>query len=61
MVLSVAVVVLLVSESLRPFEDNIEMWLYRWGHGVVLNSMHVALLRRIDVSGDDTLTQSAFA
>ena len=60
-VLLVAVVFSLVSESMQPFQDNIEMWLYRWGNGVVLISMYVALLRKVDVSGDDSPTQSAFS
>lgn len=60
-VLLLAVVFSFVSESMQPFQENVEMWLYRWGNGVLLTSMYVALLRKVDVSGDDTATQSVFA
>ncbi|CAM9095604.1 unnamed protein product, partial [Laminaria digitata] len=60
-VLLLAVVFSFISESMQPFEEKVEMWLYRWGNGVVLASMYVALLRKADVSGDDSRTQSAFA
>ena len=60
-VLLVAVVFSFVSESMQPFQDNIEMWLYRWGNGVVLTIMYVALLRKVDVSGDESPTQSVFS
>ena len=51
-VLLLAVVLAFVSESLQPFQEDMEMWLYRWGNGVLLLSMYVALLRKVNVSGD---------
>ena len=59
-VLLLAVIFSFVSESMQPFAENVEMWLYRWGNGVLLTSMYVALLRKVDVSGDDAPTQSVF-
>lgn len=60
-VLLLAVVFSLISESMQPFKEKLDMRLYRWGNGVVTLSMYVALLRKVDVSGDDTPAQSAFA
>ena len=61
-VLLLAVVFLFISESLSPFSKSTDMGLYRWGNGIVLGSMYVALLLKFDVSAeeeDDAL--SAFA
>lgn len=60
-VILLAVVFLFVSESLSPFHSSIDMGLYRWGNGVVLGSMYVALLLKVDVSCEGTDTLSAFA
>lgn len=60
-VLLLAVVFLFISESLSPFKEKIDMGLYRWGNGIVLGSMYVALLVKVDVSKEDTGTLSAFA
>lgn len=60
-VLLLAVVFSFVAESLRPFQQSIEMGLYRWGNGIVLVSMYVALLRKVDISGEDSPAQSVFA
>lgn len=60
-VLLLAVVFLFISESLSPFKEKIDMGLYRWGNGVVLGSMYVALLVKVDVSQEDTESLSAFA
>lgn len=59
-VLLLAVVFLFVSESLSPFEKRIDMGLYRWGNGVILMSMYVALLLKVDVSEEGDGTLSAF-
>lgn len=60
-VLLLAVMFSFAAESLRPFQESIEMGLYRWGNGVVLASMYVALLQKVDVSGEDTPAPSVFA
>lgn len=60
-VLLLAVVFLFVSESLSPFGKSIDMGLYRWGNGIVLGSMYVALLLKYDVSQEEDGALSAFA
>jgi len=49
MALLFAVVYVLISEVLSPFQKAIDMGLYRWGNGVVVASMYVAFLSKIDV------------
>lgn len=62
LVLLLAVVFLFISESLAPFSTSIDMGLYRWGNGVIIGSMYVALLLKIDASQEeDDMTLSAFA
>ncbi|CAM9260540.1 unnamed protein product, partial [Laminaria digitata] len=55
-VLGLAGVFLFVSESLSPFESSMDMSLYRWGNGVVLASMFLALLVKADASSDKSLS-----
>ncbi|CAN0027903.1 unnamed protein product, partial [Laminaria digitata] len=52
-VLSLALVFSFVSESMSPFERNADMSLYRWGNGVILASMYVALLMKADDSNEE--------
>lgn len=59
-VLSVAAVFLFVSESLSPFQRSVDMSLYRWGNGVVLASMYVALLKKAKAYDTDFKVLSAF-
>ncbi|CAM9636930.1 unnamed protein product, partial [Laminaria digitata] len=49
-----AVVFEFISEALSPFEKNTNMALYRWGNGVVVASMYVAFLMKVDVGEDTT-------
>lgn len=51
-VLSLALVFMFVSESMSPFDRNDDMTLYRWGNGVVLASMYVALLMKANTSNE---------
>ncbi|CAM9209542.1 unnamed protein product, partial [Laminaria digitata] len=59
-VLLLAVVFLLISESTSPFVDPVDTGLYRWRNGIVLASMYAALLLKVDVSNEDTRSLSAF-
>lgn len=43
-VLSVAVVFVIISETMSLFETIVDMRLYRWGNGLVLSSMFIFLL-----------------
>ncbi|CAM9109700.1 unnamed protein product, partial [Laminaria digitata] len=53
-VLLVAVIFMFISESLSPFENNHDMWLYRWGNAIVLMSMYVALLLKVELAGEES-------
>ena len=53
-VLSLTLVFLFVSESLSPFERGTDMGLYRWGNGVILASIYVALLMKADPSNEES-------
>lgn len=35
------------------------MWLYRWGNGIILASMYVALLLKVDLAEEDSRSSSA--
>ena len=59
-VLSLAAAFVFISESMSPFERNIDMSLYRWGNGVVLASMYVALLLKANESGEKSGLTSVF-
>ena len=59
-VLLVAAVLLFVAESMSPFSSTIDMSLYRWGNGIILASMYVALLLKIDASDEESSELSAF-
>ncbi|CAM9133068.1 unnamed protein product, partial [Laminaria digitata] len=59
-VLLLAVAFSFISESSAPFKDPIDTGLYRWGNGVVLASMYVALLLKFDVHDEDDQALPAF-
>lgn len=59
-VLLLAVVFLFLSESLSPFEKKIDMGLYRWGNGIIVASMYLALLLKVEVSQEGNGTLTAF-
>lgn len=56
-VLMLAAVFMVISEIMAPFAKSLEMWLYRAGHYVVFASMYLALLLRVDVSGEREQSQ----
>ncbi|CAM9541659.1 unnamed protein product, partial [Laminaria digitata] len=58
-VLFLAVAFMLVSEALCPFRSITDMWLYRWGNGIILASMYVALLLKVDLAEEDSRSSSA--
>ena len=58
-VLFLAVVFMFVSESISPFESKCDMWLYRWGNGIILASMYVALLLKVDLAVEGSRNSSA--
>ncbi|CAM9138564.1 unnamed protein product, partial [Laminaria digitata] len=53
-----AVVFTFISESLSPFEAKADMWLYRWGNAIILASMYVALLLKIELADERSRASS---
>ncbi|CAM9411640.1 unnamed protein product [Sphacelaria rigidula] len=59
--LLLAFVFTIVSETLAPFKERIDMWLYRSGTCVIFASMYLALLLKVDVSDENSDSQEAFS
>ncbi|CAM9133628.1 unnamed protein product, partial [Laminaria digitata] len=53
-VLLVAVIFMFISESLSPFENKYDMWLYRWGNAVILVSMYIALILKVELAAEQS-------
>ncbi|CAM9696832.1 unnamed protein product, partial [Laminaria digitata] len=51
-VLLLAVVWVFISEAISPFQKKRDMNLYRWGNGIIVASMYVAFLMKVDVGVD---------
>jgi len=47
-----AVVFVFLAEALSPFQKSAHTMLYRWGNGVIVASMYVAFLTKVDVGED---------
>ncbi|CAM9100679.1 unnamed protein product, partial [Laminaria digitata] len=60
-VLLVAFAFVFVSESLSPFENEAHTILYRWGNGIIVASMYIAFLLKVQVSNDSSDAVSAFS
>ena len=58
-VLLLAVIFMFISESISPFESKLDMWLYRWGNGIIMASMYVALLLKFDLAKEGSRSSSA--
>ena len=58
--LFMAVAFSLLSEALAPYASKWDIWLNRTGHVVVSVSMYVALLLKVDVSGERGSSQTVF-
>ncbi|CAM9161301.1 unnamed protein product [Ectocarpus sp. 13 AM-2016] len=50
-----------VSDTLSPFVDPLDAWLYRCGTWVIFFSMYLALLLKVDASDEDSQSQVVFA
>ncbi|CAM9493608.1 unnamed protein product, partial [Laminaria digitata] len=57
-VLFLAVIFVFVSESMSPFKSDTDMRIYRWGNGIILASMYVALLLRVDLAEEGSQSSS---
>ncbi|CAM9398277.1 unnamed protein product, partial [Ascophyllum nodosum] len=58
--LAISVVFIFVSEILAPHESHWDAWINRMGHIVIFASMYVALLLKVDVSGENATSQKTF-
>ena len=58
--LMIAIVFIFVSEVLSPYAKRWDTWINRMGHIVVVVSMFVALLLKVDVSGERAGSQGVF-
>ena len=58
--LIVAFAFVLVSEGLAPYASRWDHWISRTGHVVVVASMYVALLLKVDVSDERSSSQKVF-
>lgn len=50
-----------VSDTLSPFADPLDAWLYRCGTWVIFFSMYLALLLKVDASDEESQSQVVFA
>eukprot|EP00903_Cladosiphon_okamuranus_P014549 g13496.t1 len=58
--LMIAFAFVLVSEGLTPYASRWDHWISRTGHVVVVVSMYVALLLKVDVSNERSSSQKVF-
>ena len=58
--LAISVAFMTISEVLAPHESYWDTWISRTAHIVVFASMYVALLLKVDVSGENTTSQKTF-
>ncbi|CAM9121027.1 unnamed protein product, partial [Pylaiella littoralis] len=49
-----------LSEALSPYSSRWDTWINRMGHAVVFVSMYIALLLKVDVSGERASSQRVF-
>ena len=60
-VLLVAVAFVFISETLAPFEAAADANLYRWGNGVIVASLYVAFLLKVDLADESDESITAFS
>eukprot|EP00903_Cladosiphon_okamuranus_P005767 g5717.t2 len=58
--LMIAFAFVLISEGLAPYASRWDHWISRTGHVVVISSMYVALLLKVDVSSERSSSQKVF-
>ena len=61
LVLMFAVVFVFISEAISPFEKKSDMNLYRWGNAIIVTSMYVAFLGKVDVGYDTAPAMLTFS
>ena len=58
--LALAFVFIFVSEIMAPHQSQWDAWISRLGHAIVFLSMYMALLLKVDVSGENDPSQKSF-
>ncbi|CAM9774589.1 unnamed protein product [Ectocarpus sp. 6 AP-2014] len=58
--LALAFIFVLISEGLAPYASRWDTWINRMGHVVVVASMYLALLLKVDVSKERSSSQGVF-
>lgn len=58
--LALAFVFVFVSETMAPYQSQWDAWISRLGHAIVFVSMYIALLLKVDVSGENDFSQKTF-
>lgn len=58
--LTIAFIFTVVSEALAPYESQLDAWVSRLGHAVVVSSMYYALFLKVDISNETHTSQKAF-
>ena len=59
-IIMLAVFFMLISEGLAPYESQLDAWICRLGHAVVVLSMYFALLLKVNISNDSQASQKVF-
>ena len=60
-VLLIALAFVFLAESMSPFEREVDAMLYRWGGGIIVGSVYIALLMKLEVGIDSTEAVTAFS
>lgn len=60
-VLLVAFAFVFLSETISPFQKEIDTILYRWGNGIIVASVYIALLMKMEVGTNSIESVSAFS
>ena len=57
---AIAVFFVFVSEAMAPYKSCWDAWTSRFGHAIVFASMYLALLMKVDISGENHSSQETF-
>lgn len=60
-VLLVAFAFVFISESMSPFDKEIDTILYRWGNGIIVGSVYIALLMKMEIGNESIEAILAFS
>ena len=58
--LAIATVFIFVSEAMAPYHSQWDAWISRSGHVIVFLTIYIALLLKVDMSGENSSSQKTF-